>query len=82
MTWNHRVMIHRHDNDETYYAIHEVYYGVDGADSVSWTDNPVAPYGETIEELRETLERMLKALDKPILEYSKYVDIEDRWDNE
>jgi hypothetical protein len=76
-------MIHRHDNDESYYAIHEVYYGVDGPGSVCWTDNPIAPCEGTIEELRETLERMLRALDQPVLEYSKYNDapIEDRWDD-
>lgn len=82
-TWNHRVMRHKHtfaesDETEVSLAIHEVYYkdkSVDdckvSADDVGYTESPVAVVGESIEELRDTLQRMLKALDKPVLEYNQ-----------
>ena len=70
--WNHRVMRHNTGTEDEYLAIHEVYYGMDDEDGkgkTGWTQDPVAPYGDTLNELRETLERMLRALDKPIMEY-------------
>jgi hypothetical protein len=67
MVWNHRVIRHE-ENGEVWYAIHECFYEKPDDDSnLSWTENEIAPIGETVDELRETLERMLKALDKPIL---------------
>lgn len=80
-TWNHRVMKHEYahlgsDYNEVMFAIHEVYYkdrSVDDRavtlDDVGYTENPVTVTGESIEELRATLELMLAALDKPVLEY-------------
>ena len=67
-TWNHRVVKVAYEG-ETFFGIHEAYYGP-GWDDLSWTEKPVAPVGETIEELRHTLERMLAALDKPIIDDS------------
>lgn len=70
--WNHRVMRHNAGAENEYLAIHEVYYGIDeddNKDKVGWTLDPISVSGETIDELRETLERMLRALDKPIMEY-------------
>ncbi len=65
--WNHRVM-HKLESDGSHsYTIHEVYYDVDGA-VTGWTENGIAPYGETLEELRSDLKRMVKALSKPVLE--------------
>ena len=34
----------------------------------SWTENPVEPYGETAEELREDIRYFLQAFRRPILE--------------
>lgn len=80
-TWNHRVMRHKYASPESgeaevMLAIHEVYYKDQTrddqkiiADDVGYTENPVSVTGESIEELRDTLQRMLKALDKPVLEY-------------
>ena len=68
--WNHRVVertIVEFGKPVKWLGIHEVFY--DG-DSVGWTDEPVAVQGETVEELRETLHRMLAALDKPVIEGS------------
>lgn len=69
MTWNHRVMRHV-EGDEVFFQIHEVYYGIEeGSNQLSWTENAIAPMGETIEDLRFELVRMLEALDKPVLDY-------------
>jgi len=50
-----------------YYTIHEVYY-TDGQPD-SWTETPVYPMGNTIEELREELEQMLEAFTKPAIDF-------------
>lgn len=65
MHWNHRI-VRRTIGGETLLGIHEVFYGMD--DGTGWTDEPVAVIGESVEELRETLGRMLRALDKPIID--------------
>jgi hypothetical protein len=67
MTWNHRI-IRRNGRD---LAIHEVYYNEAG-DPDMVTNDATGIYGETIDELRETLQRMLRALDTPILEYESF----------
>lgn len=68
MRWNHRV-IARTDGDEVLYGIHEVHYISDDSDEdVMWTENPVRVVGSSVEGLRETLQRMLDCLDKPILD--------------
>ena len=66
-TWNHRVV---QKNDEVgfvkqYYEIHEVHYKND--DIVAMTDSAVIPYGETVEELAESLNMMLTACKHPVL---------------
>ena len=63
--WNHRV-IQRIVGDEVEFGIHEVYYNDDG-DVEGYTEQPVRVYGETLDELRETLERMLRCLDHPVI---------------
>jgi len=71
--WNHRVMRHNAGTEDEYFAIHEVYYDLkddDGKKETVWTKDPVRVSGETVEELRETLERMLRALDTPVMEYN------------
>lgn len=45
----------------------EAYFHGDGK-LLGWTDGKSGPYGETVEELRQTLTRMLEALDKPVLD--------------
>jgi len=68
-SWNHRVVKRIYPMD-TMYGIHETYYEDD--DSVMGiTENPTPVVGESVEELRETLERMLKALDEPVLNYDE-----------
>lgn len=67
MKWNHRVIKHV-NKIETYYQIHEVYYDDDGK-VTAMTENAVAPFGETTDELEWELNRMLDALKKPVLDY-------------
>lgn len=63
--WNHRV-VRTAENGEAWLGIHEAFYDIEGG--TAWTERPVAVIGESIAELRETLERMLLALDKPIID--------------
>ena len=73
-TWNHRIVKKRDPNYkegaiwpvEFYYEVHEVHYNNNG-DLCAITEDPIAPYGESIDDLKETLEWMLNACDKPIL---------------
>jgi hypothetical protein len=65
--WNHRVMRKEHDNSESTYGIHEVYYKQGKANM--WTEDPVEVTGDDVQELKQTLERMLLALEKPILNF-------------
>lgn len=63
MSWTYRV-IRREESELSIVAIHEVY---DMDDGVSWTANPVWPSGDNVDDLRVDLERMLAALDSPVM---------------
>lgn len=80
MTWNYRVVriIHVHPDGtrESDYGIHEAFYTDDQSTPSSITVNQIAPYGETKGELRECLAMMLKALDKPVLDYDTRKEVE------
>jgi hypothetical protein len=72
MSWNYRV-IRSLDPDadvepEYTYAIHEVYYSEDDGLS-SWTQDPVAFFGDSLEDLRDMiLIKLHRALTLPVLE--------------
>lgn len=73
MVWNHRVI--RRSNapstdPEWSYQVHEVYYKEDGSIE-AWTENPVAPVGEDLSELRSDISHFSEALDQPVLEEVK-----------
>jgi hypothetical protein len=71
--WNNRVIRRTHVRDEGVwitFGIHEVYY-TDGKPT-SCTENPVEPFGETIEELQEVMEHYRLALEKPTLDYGDF----------
>lgn len=53
--------------DENSFTLHKVYYDDDGSVKY-WSTDPIAAYGETLEELKNDLEHQLKALEKPVLE--------------
>ena len=66
MTWNHRVVRFKHEGED-WYAVCEVYYNEDGS-IYAHTQDGVRVTGDNVEELRETLERMLRCLDQKIVE--------------
>ena len=66
--WNYRVIRKHHTKtDSVTYHVHEVYYRDDG-NIDGWTQESVAPMGETAEELREDIRYFLRAFRSPILE--------------
>ena len=69
MTWNHRVIRHK-QADEYWLGVHEVYYE-NGAPTMV-TMEPVGVGGYDVDEIRQTIEWMMKSLDKPVLEYSDF----------
>jgi hypothetical protein len=70
MRWNYRV-VRRTTNGETTYAIHEVHYSDDG-DPQACTEAPIEIIESTPGDLRETVQRILACLDKPILDYTDF----------
>ena len=70
MGWNYRVIKDIIDNG-TVYTIREVYYYEDG-EPHSTTLEPCYPMGESIEELTQDAESMMKALGKPILDLKMF----------
>lgn len=81
MSWNFRVMRHTHTDKVTgettsYLAIHEVYYRdrsvndlTVSPNEIGYTAEPVHVSEESIDDLRDTLHRMLEALNKPIIDF-------------
>lgn len=70
-TWNYRII--RKDNGLGFvYQIHEVYYD-EGGKITTWSEEPVAPMGETVRELDEDVRMQREAFEKPHLRL-KYTD--------
>lgn len=77
--WNYRVMLTKDkENLENYFGIKEVYYNDDNS-IMAISENPISPFGETLEELTNDLEKFQKALKLPVLIESeiKFVDCSD-----
>lgn len=77
-TWNHRVMRSKDADGDDFYAIHEVHYEDDKPRL--FTLDPVPVSGNSIEELRSTLERMLSCVTTPVLtreDFAIYHDDQD-----
>lgn len=71
--WNYRI-IKRRVLEEDSYHIHEVYYDDEGVPDACTMDAS-SPFGETLEELKNDLNYMMNALNKPIIEYSYFEDL-------
>jgi len=73
MTWNHRVLYHAptDKNPDEWFAIHEVYYDENGKPTMC-TKEPVEPFGESLDELKEDMQWFLAALDKPVLNFEDF----------
>ena len=69
MSWNFRVIrkdLPTEEGTQDWYSIQEVYYNDDGTPGAQTTDLEITAF--SIDELKSTLEKMIKCLDKPILE--------------
>ena len=67
MSWNYRLMgLPDGPEGETIYAFHEVYYHENGR-LLGYIAENSAPFGETLEELTTSLDRMKEAMAKPML---------------
>ncbi|HBE17954.1 MAG TPA: hypothetical protein DEG17_03755 [Cyanobacteria bacterium UBA11149] len=62
ISWDYRVFQEK-DGD---YAIREVIYGDDG-EIIGCTENPVEPFGRTLEELAQSIDDFQAALKLPVL---------------
>lgn len=72
MSWNYRIFKRIHRNKylpepETLYEIRETYYDKDGNIN-GWAETPDV-IGDSADELKGTLEKMLQCLDKPLVNY-------------
>ena len=65
MTWNYRVLKSK-DGEDDWYQIHEVYYDKEKVVN-GWAENGATVCGNTLVEVRSSLELMLKSLDKEII---------------
>jgi hypothetical protein len=70
MTWNYRIMHYRDESPEFghCFGIHEVYYADDGSEK-GWTQDAIALVGHDRDDLEWRLREMLKAFQRPVLEY-------------
>lgn len=78
MSWNYRVVeYYSNENpgnfdipeeEKYFYHIHEVYYDEEG-NIQAWSENPDHPFGLTDNELKEDLNKMLEAFNKPVLKF-------------
>jgi len=75
--WNHRVVKKYYPKDDyTEFSIKEVYYNDD--DSIyAYMENPCKVTGESLESLRQFLQRCLKSLDQPVLVDGEIVFVDD-----
>jgi hypothetical protein len=73
MSWNYRIVRRQGEppyEDYTYFGVVEVYYDENG-EPMSWTKDDMAPVADNASEMREVLQMMLSACDKPALEVSE-----------
>ena len=77
--WNYRVVRKKHawldpaskkERVDYTYSIHEAYYDRNGCIGAI-TQDPVEPFGETVEELRHSWMMMAEAFGQPILDYEQ-----------
>ena len=70
MHWNYRMVDLSHENaGDPWVQLHEVFYNDDDS-LMGYTEATVS--SETVDGLRETLAKMLLALDKPVLKVSDF----------
>lgn len=72
MTWNYRIILDdtTEDPHDAWYAIYEVYY-LDGV-PIDHTVSQSSVFGDSMEELNQTLVKMRDALNHPVLKRSDF----------
>ena len=72
MHWNHRIIKREYPDaiEVVVYGIYEVYYNDKGVPTMC-TEEPMRLWGESVKDLKETLKRMKRCLDEPVLDYDK-----------
>ncbi len=70
MKWQHRVSIQTLRNGEILFSIREFYLD-DASEPTSWTEGSIEPVGNTLEELKWVLTKMLEACDKPVIDVGR-----------
>ena len=72
--WEYRVVeriaSRPHMDDAIWYEIIEVYYDDDG--KLDATSDKICPAGDTVDDLREDLELMLAATNKPVISHEEF----------
>jgi len=78
VTWNHRIVREKNtpeeaevSGEEYYYTIREVYYDDDGKPELVSLEGD-APFGTTLEELKQDVERFAKALKYLVLDFEDF----------
>ena len=68
--WNHRVVKRMFEGGESCFGIHEVYYD---ENNKVWaiSSEPDEVSGDTLDDLKQTLEWMQASLNAPVLDYDK-----------
>lgn len=64
--WNHRVVKETLQDGSSWYTVREVFYNDDNS-IYAYTEDAMDASAENLDDLREYLEWMMKALDQPIL---------------
>lgn len=77
--WNYRIIRHKVEDEEDWLAIHEVFYD-DENNPKGCTKNSVDVSGEDFDSIQWQLTKMQEALDKPILDYQMFLDMEEKED--
>jgi hypothetical protein len=75
MSWNYRLCKQTYRGEgfeEVAFEIREAYYNEAG-DIWAITENPARPFGESSEEVKTVLERMMTALDKDVIDLDTFV---------
>ena len=81
LSWNYRIVRKTSpDGASVYFEIHEVYYREGGTSIEAWSENPIAPSGESVEELKSSFELMAQAFQRPVLTIEELENISRRCD--
>ena len=73
-TWSYRVVERiakrTHTDDAIWHEIVEIYYNDEG--KIVGSTDAVSPAGDTVEDLRQDLELMLRATNKPVISHEEF----------